>query len=242
MTLLDEEMAFFDENGYLIIQNAAAKEWLDELRKRFERVMLEQGYERGREIQKEINNIADVIYAQFNHSGSHHESKVINEVWNLVNEGDVFDGVYTHEKVLAPVKHILGNEMKVSHVTAREVLPSGGVPELETGPESNSDSLVNCLLILDDYNEQNGALTVIPGSHKHNGSGELPLYASAGSVVLLNGKLKRKEPVNNSERNKRMICTDYVQRNQPQHLDQSEYVLMKTYNRISDTAKYLLDV
>jgi ectoine hydroxylase-related dioxygenase (phytanoyl-CoA dioxygenase family) len=252
-TLTQEETRSFDEQGFVVLQNAVSPEQLDGMSRKFEKLMAQEGYDNGRIRYNEEESIADIILKQFNKDSSHHTSGEMNEVLNLVNEGDVFDITYIQPKLLAAVRHALGEDLKVSQVTAREVLPQTGAPDEHTGHEGafHPDAfIVNCLWLLDDFNETNGALSVVVGSHHKNsqpspddrGLPVVNLNAPAGSVIVLNGKLWRTDNTNRSDQNKRMILVNFIARSQPQHTDQKTYIRISTYNRISDAAKYLLDL
>jgi ectoine hydroxylase-related dioxygenase (phytanoyl-CoA dioxygenase family) len=251
-TLSQEETRSLDEKGYLVLHNVLSPEQLDGLSRKFEKLMAQEGYDNGRIRYDEEESIADIILKQFNKDSSHHTSGEINEVLNLVNEGAVFDITYLEPKLLAAVRHVIGEDMKVSQVTAREAVPQAGANDEHTGHEGEfhpDTIIVNCLWLLDDINETNGALSVVVGSHNKNqpspseqGLPKVVLNAPAGSVIVLNGNLRRSDHTNRSDRNKRMILVNFITRSQPQHTDQKTYIRISTYNRLSDAAKYLLDL
>ncbi|NRF94426.1 phytanoyl-CoA dioxygenase family protein, partial [Paenibacillus frigoriresistens] len=173
-----------------------------------------------------------------------------NEVGNLVNEGELFDQLYTYPELLSGLTQIMGTDFKLSELTARETLPVGGMENPKRLSDNLGEVSMQALWLLDDFNEMNGGLAFFPGSQRSDDSGStasdetlaVPVYAPAGSLILANGRLRRIEPVNQSELNKRVIYANFVSRNQAQGLLQKDFIRLSTFNRVSELAKFILDV
>src|SRR5262249_55129908 len=118
----------------------------------------------------------------------------------------VFDGVYTHPKVLAAVYQILRRPFQACGVTARAPAPGQGLQGLHTDwrPRTPSEPfyVVTALWLLDDFTPHNGATRVLPGSHRmprplpkamQQPESRHPeqklILAKAGSVLVFNGHL-----------------------------------------------------
>ncbi len=108
-TLSDEEKQSLDEKGYIIFPGLLDKAWVADLRDTFERLVQEEGEKAGTEFKQEEGacRLADVV-----------------------NKGEVFDGCYTHPKVLAAAYHVIGREFKIMSLNGRDALPGTGHQDL----------------------------------------------------------------------------------------------------------------
>ncbi|NRF96327.1 hypothetical protein HQN89_36905, partial [Paenibacillus frigoriresistens] len=116
-TRLDKKMADeLEEKGYTVFQKQISTEQLARLQKKFEKLMYQQGYHTGRNMDNDEGSIADIILMQFQ-TDHHHSSETINEVGNLVNEGELFDQLYTYPELLSGLTQIMGTDFKLSELT-----------------------------------------------------------------------------------------------------------------------------
>ncbi len=123
-------------------------------------------------------------------------------------------------------------------------------------PHLSGDYYVcNSIWLLDDFTSENGATRIVPGSHR---SGKLPidamddpmdthpdeiqLNAPAGTVVIFNSHTWHGGTLNESDAPRRAMHAYFCRRNQPQQTDQRKYILPETYERLSDPARFILDV
>jgi ectoine hydroxylase-related dioxygenase (phytanoyl-CoA dioxygenase family) len=187
-TLTAEERQRLDEDGYLIFPDLIDPVWLKALQDRFDALLAEEGERAGTEVHQEAGT---------------------RRLSDLMNKGAVFDGCYTHPKVLAAIHHILQSDFKVSAMNGREPVQGGGFQAWHEdwneaffdSPEQNQwngayrepdDSfyVAISLWMLDDFSETNGATRVVPGSHRSRA----PQFAMADrradhpKQVLLTGK------------------------------------------------------
>jgi ectoine hydroxylase-related dioxygenase (phytanoyl-CoA dioxygenase family) len=171
----------------------------------------------------------------------------------------MFEICFTHPRVLAAISHVLGGEFKLSSLNSRASLPGQGLQEMHPdwhGPVEPGDYYVcNSIWLLDDFTEQNGATRVVPGSHR---SGKVPrdvmkdpkdphpdevkLLAPAGTVVVFNSHTWHGGTLNTSQNRRRAMHSYFCRRDQQQQLDQRKYIRPETYNRLSEAARYILDV
>lgn len=162
-TLSSDERRQLDEKGYIVVPGLIDRQWLTELQETFDRLLEEEGAAAGSEVHQE--------------SGTRRLS-------DLMNKGAVFDGCYTHPKVLAAIYHILKMEFKVSAMNGREPLQGGGYQAwhedwneafFDTVKENQCSGdyripgapfyVAISLWMLDDFAEDNGPTRVVPGSH-----------------------------------------------------------------------------
>jgi ectoine hydroxylase-related dioxygenase (phytanoyl-CoA dioxygenase family) len=237
-TLSEAEKSALDEKGYLVLPDLLDKAWVDRLRTTFEQLIQEEGPRAGTEYKPETG---------------------ARRLFDLVNKGEVFDGCYTHPKVLAAAYYIIGGELKINSLNGRDVLPGNGNQALHAdwgARELNEPyHIINSIWLLDDVTRANGATRLVPGTHRLAGkpadyvsdpSADHPqqilFEAPAGSIMVYNAHLWHGGTQNKSNLFRRVLHQAYVAREYPQQLDQQKFIRKTTLARISPAARYLLDV
>jgi ectoine hydroxylase-related dioxygenase (phytanoyl-CoA dioxygenase family) len=237
-TLSEAEKQSLDRQGYVLLPGMIDPQWLARLRQVYEELMAKEGPLAGIEVHQEAGT---------------------RRLSDLVNKGEVFDRIYTHPKVLAAVYHILGREFKLSSLNGRDALPGYGQQgfhaDWQTAYKGNHFSVVNSIWMLDDFTVENGATRVVPGSHLLEGlprekladplaahPQEVLLLAPAGSVGVFNAHLWHGGTTNRSNSTRRAVHCFYTARENPQQLNQSEYIRKKTFDRLSPAARYILEL
>jgi hypothetical protein len=237
-TLTDAQKKELEDRGYLIINNIIDPSWLWEIRNLFESVFKTEGYLEGRHANAVTLSMGDYIKKQFGVKDEDYEEKGLRKVFNIVNEGTVFDRVYTHPKVLAAVNHLFKKEFKLSSLTAAEAIPGEGQVDLQ------GENAVRIIWALDDFQQQNGSVRIVPGSHKGAtpSSEEVLLTIPAASMCILAPNVQYSITTNNGTTNRRFLLCDFIPRENRQELNQYEYIRVSTYERIIPAARYILDV
>lgn len=243
-TLTEEEKKSLDEKGYVIFPDLINPTWLKQLQDAFEALMVKEGQAAGKEV---------------------HQEKGARRLADLMNKGEVFDGCYTHPKVLAAVNYIIKGEFKVSAMNGRDALPGEGLQPLHedwndfkedgTYREIGDPSYVAISLwMLDDFTETNGATRVVPGTHLMKAPrfyiddplaphpDQILLTGKAGTVAVMNSHTWHGGTQNNTNDKRRVLHPYYCARDFEQQQNQKEYIRKSTYDRISPAARYLLDV
>ena len=90
---------------------------------------------------------------------------------NLMNKGPIFGEAITVPKLLECVKHVLGPKIKLSSCNARSVNARSTVTQpLHSDMAAVADGrgywVANIVWMLDDFSADNGAVRLIPGSHR----------------------------------------------------------------------------
>jgi len=135
-----------------------------------------------------------------------------DQVYNLVNQGRVFEQMIQEPTVLAAFSRILGSELKLGSFAAR-ILRRGGEPQgvhfdypywslhqdRSLPPNMNAGFFINCqaTMMLEDFTTKNGATMIAPGSQTYDRRptkaefDRLCVQATgpAGSVMLMTGLL-----------------------------------------------------
>lgn len=205
-TLNPAEKEALDMQGYLIVPGLLDKKWLEQLRSAFERLLKEH---------EEANG---------NHA---RQATGTRHVDGLGYQGELFERVYTHPKLLAAVRHILGDAFRFGGIHGRDPLPGFGQQGLHADavPLKPQDpyQVVTSLWALDDFTLQNGATRLVPGTHLEWGlppknmrqpgydhPKQIRAVAPAGSAIIFNGHLWHSGTQNTSKGLRRALQCIYL--------------------------------
>ncbi|HEX4141182.1 MAG TPA: phytanoyl-CoA dioxygenase family protein [Candidatus Methylacidiphilales bacterium] len=237
-TLTAEEKRRLDEDGYLALPGILDLSQLKAIRARLEELLTLERENAGREV---------------------HQEEGTARLANLVDKGDCFRVFFTHPRVLAALAHVLGGEMKLSSLNSRAALPGQGLQALHADwgqvVEPGQYQVCNSIWLLDDFTQENGPTRVVPGSHR---SGKLPgqamadpkaahpaerlVLAPAGTVVVFNSHTWHGGTLNRTAAPRRAVHSYWTRRDQPQQLNQRQFLSAETRQSLSPTIRYLLDV
>jgi ectoine hydroxylase-related dioxygenase (phytanoyl-CoA dioxygenase family) len=237
-TLSQAEKDQLEAHGYLPLPDLIPAETLDRLRWRTDELIALEGAEAGKEV---------------------HQEAGATRLSDLVNKDPVFDLCFTHPRVLAAISHVLKGDLCLSSLNYRAALPGAGLQGLHqdwSGPTVPGDYWVcNSIWLLDDFTERNGATRLVPGSQR---SGKTPndamadpsaphpdeviLTAPAGTVVIFNSHIWHGGTLNRTDRPRRGLHAYFCRRSHPQQLIQKNFIRPETYARLSEAARFILDV
>jgi hypothetical protein len=187
------------------------------------------------------------------------EARGVRKLADLVNKGAIFDGIYTHPRVLAGITHLLGTKFKLSSLNFREPEQGAGLQPLHVdwlhGVSPTEDYACNALWFLDDADGDNGTTRLVPGSHRSMASplealgpatarhpDEVLISMRRGSVLLLNSHIWHGGTTNTDGRRRRILQAYYAHRAAEPQTIQRAYFLPETRERISVAARAVLDV
>ena len=177
---------------------------------------------------------------------------------NFVNQGPEFDGIYIYPPVLSACCHIIGGPFKLSGLRARTLhagAPAEGL-HVDVKHQANGWPLVGCILMVDAFTSENGATRFVPGSHLQtwepgdvmsnptdNHPEQVLVCGHAGSMIIFNASVWHGYSANKSSTPRRSIAAHFVPREaQASSDDPSQRTHPETLQRISDLAKYVLNV
>ncbi|HVH89406.1 MAG TPA: phytanoyl-CoA dioxygenase family protein [Terriglobales bacterium] len=201
------------ELGYTVLQDYMGRPMLDRMRARVDELFAIEGDKAGSEFRTEEN---------------------ARRLANLVDKGEVFREAIVQKEVLQLVASVLGEEFKLGSLNVRSSNPESGSAQplhVDMGllPDARGYSTCNCVWMLDDFTVENGALRVIPGSHRW---GKKPqdvlsdIYAKhpqevlitgpAGTVVVMNAHAWHGGTANRTKRERRALHSFYVRHDIPQ--------------------------
>jgi ectoine hydroxylase-related dioxygenase (phytanoyl-CoA dioxygenase family) len=237
-TLTQAEKDQLDRDGFLPLPNILTLTQIESIRARLAQLTAAEGENAGKEVHQEAGT---------------------DRLSDLVNKGGEFEVCFTHPRVLAAIAYVLSSDLKLSSLNSRAALPGEGLQALHAdwgGPVTPGEYQVcNSIWLLDDFTADNGATRVVPGTHR---SGQTPqqampdpraphpdekmLLAPAGTVVIFNSHTWHGGTLNCTDKPRRALHSYFCRRHQPQQLDQRRYMRPETAQRLSEAARYILDV
>ncbi len=237
MTLSDNEKLRLDEDGYVIVDNFLDAVLLIRLRQRIEELFRIEGALAGSEFKLEPG---------------------CRRLANLVDKGDVFREVIVLPRLLQYVRYVLGPSIKLSSLHARSADPHGarGQPlhaDMSAVADERGPWVCNTLWMLDDFTPDNGALRVVPGSHRF---GRLPAESLAdpladhddqvlvtgrvGSVVIINAHTWHAGTANRTDCPRTALHAFYCRRDKPQQQYQKRLLSPQVRQSLSAELRDLL--
>jgi len=177
---------------------------------------------------------------------------------NLADKGGVFREAMLAPAVLEHVAHVLGPRLKLSSLNARSAEPFGADAQplhVDAGalPDQRGYWVCNVVWMLDDFTTDNGALRVVPGTHR---SGRRPQDAladpggphpqerlvtgRAGDVVVMNSHLWHGGTANRTSRPRLALHAFYCRWDKPQQQYQKALLRPETQAGLSPAERVLL--
>ncbi|MEP3210004.1 MAG: phytanoyl-CoA dioxygenase family protein [Maribacter sp.] len=244
--LSQTQIETLDSDGYLSLGQLLSYAEVDLVNNRIDELIALEGRNAGSEL-------FDSKYIR------HPQEEGAYRLANLVNKGAIFDIFYTHPKVLAAIEAVLGNQFKLSSLNYRAAKPGQGLQKLHVdfgnSVPDGEYKVCNTIWLLDDFTKHNGATRIVPGTHKLKQlpqeamtdnslphPDEILIQGLAGSVFLFNSHVWHGGTNNRTDKYRRSIHSYFCATDQPQQLDQRQYITPETRNRIGISAQKILDV
>ena len=233
---------FFNENGYCVIEKSSlpVTEFADIIDLLIEKEGWRGGWEGKEEYMKYQKNFQPGAY----------------RLGNLFNKHELFFEIITNEQILNVLSSILGDDIKIGALDMREPKKGTGQQDLHMDwiPKRESDDTENIVIMifLDDSDENNGHLRVVPKTHKMKGwieeniddktkhKDEIFLDVKKSSVVFMDANLWHSGTTNKTGQRRRVLFMDVRRRDIPQLLNQRIYLDETVQKKLTDVQKYLL--
>jgi ectoine hydroxylase-related dioxygenase (phytanoyl-CoA dioxygenase family) len=234
---MDAERAALAEHGYAALENYMDADLLARMRTRVEELFLEEGDRAGSEFRTEEG---------------------ARRLANLADKGGVFREAIARTEILALVESVLGPEFKLSSLNVRSAPPlSNSLQPLHVDMGLVADdrgyAVCNTVWMLDDFTLENGALRVIPGSHRWRRRpqdsvadpyasypGEVLVTGRSGTVVVMNAHLWHGGTANRTTRERRALHGFYCRRDIPQQQYQKRLLRPETQAALDPTLRRVL--
>jgi hypothetical protein len=172
---------------------------------------------------------------------------------NCVDKGRIFEQVMENPLVLECVEMVLGREFKLSSLNVRSANPHAncGQPlHADSGAIADEKGywVCNSLWMLDEFTKENGAVRVVPGSHRWRRlpdpgasvQGEKLVTGKAGTVVVMNAHMWHGGTDNRSDKPRRAMHVYFTRRDKPQQQYQKQMVRPEVQARLSAMGRKLL--
>ena len=234
----------FNENGYCIIEKSElpVEKFAEVIDFLLEKEAWRGGWEGKEEYMKYGKNFQPGAY----------------RLGNLFNKDELFFELITNEEVLNVILAILGDDAKIGALDVREPKKGTGQQDLHIDwiPKKKIEITENvvAMIFLDDSNEGNGHLRVVPKTHKIKGwieentedktkhPDEIFLDVKKSGVVFMDANLWHSGTTNKTGNRRRVLFMDIRRRNIPQLLNQRIYLDETVQKKLTDVQKYLLGV
>lgn len=235
--MTESEKRQLDGQGYLALVSFMGEELLGALRQRVDELFLEEGNRAGSEFKQEPN---------------------ARRLANLVDKGAIFEQIIATPEILEYVRHVLGLECKLSSLNARSANPQSDCrqplhADMAAVRDEKGYWVCNTVWILDEFTAENGAIRMVPGSHRW---GKLPqdvlqdpyaphpdevlLTGSAGTVVVMNAHLWHGATANRTAAPRRAVHAFYCRRDKPQQQYQKKLLGTEVQQRLGPALRRLL--
>jgi hypothetical protein len=236
--MTDGERRTLDEQGFLILPGFMSAGLLDELRRCTAELYDAEGENAGSEFRKEPGS---------------------RRLANLVAKGEVFERIVCMPEVLEYIGAVLGPEFKLSSLNARSANPHSSESQqpLHADMAAIADDrgywVCNTVWMLDDFTVENGALRVIPGSHRWRKlpQNELPdpharheqeilVTGKAGTVVVVNAHMWHGGTANWTDAHRRAVHAFYCRIDKPQQQYQKVLIPARLQERFPPSLRRIL--
>jgi len=184
---------------------------------------------------------------------------IASRLGNLPNKDRVFMNFVMLPHLLWSSFHIIKRDIMLSSSNFREPLKGSGQQRLHIDwkPLTKNSTNYECviaMMYLDDSKKENGAIKVVPGSHKLTGYPDqycnpylehkksLTVEAKAGSIIILNCNIWHRGSENISGERRRIINAIYRWRSLKQGLNQKMYIDDKIKDGLKNEEKYFLKI
>ena len=239
---LRKNAEFFNRNGYCVIlkSDLDVKKITEIIDLLLEKESWRGGWEGKEEYMKHGKNFQP---------GAH-------RLGNLFNKHEFFRELLINEDILKTSLAILGDDVKIGGLDMREPKRDTGQQDLHMDwiPKRESDDTENIVIMifLDDSDENNGHLRVVPKTHKMKGwieeniddktkhKDEIFLDVKKSSVVFMDANLWHSGTTNKTGQRRRVLFMDVRRRDIPQLLNQRIYLDETVQKKLTDVQKYLL--
>lgn len=230
--LSDTAKRQLEEQGYLVLPGFLPEAEVERFRTRVEELFAEEGDRSGSEFKQEPGS---------------------RRLANMVDKGEIFEKAIETPQVLECIEAVLGPDFKLSSLNVRSANPYGKSAQplhVDSGelPDARGNTVCNSVWMLDDFTESNGALRVVPGSHKWmrlpepgaKVEGEILVTGKAGTVVVMNAHVWHGGTENRTDHPRRAMHIYYTRGDKPQQQYQKKWVRAEVQARLSPLGRKLL--
>ncbi len=235
--MTERERRSLDEDGFLVLEGFMGPDLLEGLRRQISELFAEEGEHAGSEFKQEPG---------------------CRRLANLVDKGEIFRQAVALPQLLECVGHVLRPDFKLSSLNVRSVDPfAEDAQPLHADMAALRDDVgywvCNSVWMLDDFTRENGAIRVVPGSHRW---GKLPqdvlddpraphpeerlVTGKAGTVVVMNAHAWHGGTANRTAAPRTAMHAFYCRRDKPQQQYQKKLLRPEVQQRLGPDLRRLL--
>lgn len=232
----DEERQL-DEKGFVKLPGFCPPSLVEQLRNRVDELFAVEGDQAGSEFRQEEG---------------------ARRLANCADKGPVFVDCISNPVILEYVGCVLGPEFKLSSLNVRSANPHNGVSQpLHADMRAVADDrgywVCNTVWLLDDFTLENGALRIVPGSHRWRKlpieatadpqathPDELLITGTAGDVVVMNAHAWHGGTANRTPHPRRAMHGFYCRRDKPQQQYQKGLLRAESQARLTPAQRWVL--
>ena len=237
-----------DEDGYIVVKNSKyMKKNLKILKKKSSDLIKKEGDKGGWEGKE-----------KFYKKGKKFESGA-QRLGGLIKKDKSFLGLITIPEIFISAYHVIKDEIKVCGLNLRNPVAGSGEQSIHFDgfPRYNKKDRfagIVAFIYLDDTNIKNGAMRLIPKTHKYLGwpddhininkkhPKEIRVKVKAGTIVIANLNLWHAGAKNFNGKSRRVIMMNIKNRKYDQLLNYKKFLGTKFIDKLNDNEKYLLAV
>ncbi|MDX1523170.1 MAG: phytanoyl-CoA dioxygenase family protein, partial [Anaerolineae bacterium] len=211
-TLSEQQKQALERDGYVVFPGVLSQAMLARIIDCLETLWAEEGAAAGQENYNAV------------------EANV-RRLANLANKGDIFRELFAHPLVLAAAELVMGPDVRLSMLNAREVpaqvegakQPFHSDTDNSGKPDRRGFYSCTAVWMLDAFTADNGATRIVPGTHL---SGQVPregmadpyadhpdevvMQGNAGDVAVFNGHCWHAGGLNTTPNPRRAILAHYL--------------------------------
>lgn len=180
---------------------------------------------------------------------------------NLADKGEIFRPIFSHRAVIDVCEQIMGSDVRLSMLNARDAVPHSGARQMWHCDTDNSgrpdeSGFYSCTAIwmLDDFTEENGATYFVPRTHL---TGKVPkdvlsdryaphpneirVLGKRGDVFIFNGHCWHAGGENRSDKTRRAVLAHYLRADKlPERNDRRQIISAESVVTFSQKQRQLL--
>ena len=226
-----------DRDGFAILANLIAPDYLSALRNRIDELLAQEGAAAGSEFKQEPH---------------------ARRLANLVDKGEVFERAILMPRLLELASHVLGPRFKLGSVNYRSADPHSASSQplhVDVGalPDEKGYSVCNTVWMLDDFTPDNGSTRCVPCTHRSGKSpqqvladplaahpDEILITGQAGTVVVMNAHLWHGGTANRTDDPRRALHVFYTRWDKPQQQYQKNLLRPEVQARFGPELRQIL--
>jgi ectoine hydroxylase-related dioxygenase (phytanoyl-CoA dioxygenase family) len=208
-----------------------------------------------------LSHLEELWAAEGDHAGEeNYVEPGVRRLANLAGKGEIFRGLYAHPQVLEVVEAVMGPDIRVAMVNARDVPPHTGVRmpfhmDSDKGRvrDEKGYSAATAIWMLDEFSVANGATAFVPGSHLLGQSpktvladlnashpDEIITEGQPGDVLVFNGHCWHAGRPNETANHRRAILVHYLRADVPRPENRRQHLAPEQVNLLSPRERDLL--